>query len=66
MKLETSSGWLRGQRGLALLTCLLLLPFAAPADLTLAANGKSSYRIVVATNAIPSERYAAEELQQDP
>lgn len=31
---------------------------------TLAKGGKSDYRIVVATNCIPSERYAAEELQR--
>jgi len=36
----------------------------AQADLTLAAKGKSAYRIVVPANAIPSERYAAEELQR--
>jgi hypothetical protein len=37
---------------------------AASAALTLASNGKSPYQIVLATNAIPSERYAAEELQR--
>ena len=36
----------------------------ASAALTLADQGKSPYRIVLATNAIPSERYAAEELQR--
>ena len=45
----------------------LLLAFAAlnihAAGLTLAKNQTSKYRIVIATNAIPSERYAAEELQ---
>ena len=30
----------------------------------LAERGKSRYRIVVADNAVPSERYAAEELQR--
>lgn len=34
------------------------------ADVTLANKGQSSYRIVVAADAIPSERYAAEELQK--
>ena len=36
----------------------------AVAGLTIASEGKSRYRIVIATNAIPSERYAAEELQR--
>jgi hypothetical protein len=36
----------------------------ASAALTLASQGKSPYQIVLATNAIPSERYAAEELQK--
>ena len=31
--------------------------------ITLAEKGKSSYRIIISTNALPSERYAAEELQ---
>jgi hypothetical protein len=43
---------------------LLATVLAAPAAITLASKGKSSYRIVVATTAIASERYAAEELQQ--
>jgi len=33
-------------------------------DLKLVQNGKSRYQIVVASDAIPSERYAAEELQR--
>ena len=37
---------------------------SAGRTLTLANKGKSAYRIVIATNAIPSERYAAEELQR--
>jgi hypothetical protein len=37
---------------------------AGAASLTLADKGTSSYQIVLSTNAIPSERYAAEELQQ--
>lgn len=36
----------------------------AGAGLRLAAGGQSSYRIVVSAQAIPSERYAAEELQR--
>jgi hypothetical protein len=42
----------------------LLIPGAVKADLTLANKGKSAYRIVIAAKAIPSERYAAEELQR--
>jgi len=48
--------------------CLLLILFAisasARADVTLADKGRSRHRIVVAADAIPSERYAAEELQR--
>ncbi len=36
---------------------------SAHADVTLADKGQSQYRIVVSASAIPSERYAAEELQ---
>ncbi len=43
---------------------LLALTLPARAELTLAAKCKSRYTIVLATNAIPSERYAAEELQR--
>lgn len=45
--------------------CLLGLVMAATAvaDVTIADNGKTKYRIVLPANAIPSERYAAEELQ---
>jgi hypothetical protein len=59
---------MRLSRLLSLSLTLLCLgnPFlslrAAP-SLTLATDGKSAYRIVIATNALPSERYAAEELQ---
>lgn len=48
---------------------LLLLPFLAAgspcfgASLTLAEQGKSPYQIVIPAESIPSERYAAEELQ---
>jgi hypothetical protein len=47
--------------------CVLSILFwsgAARADLVLANDAKTSYQIVVASNAIPSERYAAEELQK--
>ena len=51
------------------LVSLLLLAFVAwtipaQADLTLVEKGRSLYRIVLATNALPAERYAAEELQR--
>src|SRR5207247_2341073 len=36
----------------------------ARADLSVARNGKTSYSIVISSNAIPSERYAGEELQR--
>ncbi len=52
------SAWLGG--------CLLGLVMAATtaaADVTIADNGKSKYRIVLPADAIPAERYAAEELQ---
>jgi hypothetical protein len=46
------------------LTLILALGANARAELTIAEKGRSLYRIVIATNAIPSERYAAEELQR--
>lgn len=42
---------------------LAVLVSACRADLTIAEKGRSDYRIVVPKNAVPSERYAAEELQ---
>ena len=52
----------------AALVCLLLVfswaATPAAGALSLAANGHTSYRIVISTNAPPSERYAAQELQQ--
>ncbi len=49
-----------------LLWIALILPLigAARGDVRLANDGRSRYRIVVATNALPSEIYAAEELQR--
>jgi hypothetical protein len=38
--------------------------FQARGAVTIANKGQSPYRIVIATNALPSERYAAEELQR--
>jgi hypothetical protein len=51
---------------LSLLPSTLLLSAALPAnaELLLARKGTSSYRIVISSTAIPSERYAAEELQK--
>jgi hypothetical protein len=43
--------------------CLVMVA-SASADVTLADKGKSNYRIVISANAIPSERYAAEEMQR--
>jgi hypothetical protein len=52
-------------RSLSIAVALLLAGGrVATAALTLADQGISPYRIVLATNAIPSERYAAEELQR--
>lgn len=47
------------------LVCVGFLTFAGTlqADLTLANQGHSPYRIVIPTDAIPSERYAASQLQ---
>ena len=50
--------------GLLTLITLLAAGLDAKANLALVSKGKSPYRIVIATNAIPSERYAAEELQR--
>ena len=48
-----------------LAVCLvgLFMATRASADVTIAENGKSKYHIVIPAGAIPSERYAAEELQ---
>jgi hypothetical protein len=52
-------------RTLCLLSAAVVsFSLSARAALTLAAKGKTDYSIVIATNAIPSERYAAEELQR--
>jgi len=47
-----------------LLTWVLWFNSTANAELILAAKGSSPYQILLPTNAIPSERYAAEELQR--
>ncbi len=51
--------------GLAALTAALSLPSAtgAEAPLTLVRNGRSNYRIILSTEASPSEKRAASELQ---
>src|SRR5262245_10072924 len=38
--------------------------FSSQGELTLAEHGTSRYQIVISTNALASERYAAEELQR--
>jgi hypothetical protein len=43
---------------------LLLAGGPVSADLTIAGKGADPYRIILPTNAIPSERYAADELQR--
>jgi len=58
---------MRAASALELAFALVLVRFTSPsaqAALRLATRGKSPYCIVVASNAIPSERYAAEELQR--
>lgn len=50
--------------GLALGCFCLTVATNCQADLNLADKGQSQYRIVVPAGAIPSERYAAEELQR--
>jgi hypothetical protein len=66
-------GWLPSNLRVRLapnVTCLAIAlgrmstSMAGAASLTLADKGTSSYQIVLSTNSIPSERYAAEELQQ--
>ena len=53
-------------RYIGLCLCFITLSLAANASaaVTLANKGKSDYRIVIPSGAIPSERYAAEELQR--
>jgi hypothetical protein len=47
-----------------LLLVVVALPWcAAPAATTITSKGKSDYRIVISANALPSEKYAAEELR---
>src|SRR5438876_11775580 len=59
---------IRGLRQFYLAAFALMLAinasFARANDLTLISNGRSRCQIVIASNAIPSERYAAEELQR--
>jgi len=55
---------LRRKVGLAVLGLAVVLNASAWAAPTIAEKGKSRYRIVIAADAIPSERYAAEELQR--
>ncbi len=57
------SGPLSVRLSLAVLL-LLARPSGAPAAVTLANQGKTAYRIVVAADAAPADRYAAEEFQR--
>jgi len=57
--------WVPGQYLLALLLVgISVLGFQVRAELVLSHNASSEYRIVVGAGAIPSEKYAAEELQR--
>lgn len=51
-------------RWLLLFTSLLCFGSGVHAALTLISHGKSAYRIVIPTAAIPAEKFAAEELQR--
>src|SRR6266542_6289821 len=55
---------LRRKPWLAVLGLAVVLNASAWAAPTIAEKGKSRYRLVIAADAIPSERYAAEELQR--
>ncbi len=69
---QKSGFWILDSGFYRVLSSFLILNFAfllccrnsASADVTLADKGQSQYRIVVPVGAIPSERYAAEELQR--
>ena len=50
--------------GLAAVWLTVALSASGLAATTLVENGRSRYRIVIPANAIPAERYAAEELQR--
>lgn len=69
MKTRTGCSYLASslKSPLAWLLLTLAATYCAPqanADLVLAQRGKSRFHIVVAKDAVPSERYAAEELQR--
>jgi hypothetical protein len=64
MNSRSNSILLLFKSALWLAACLALSSTTAGAAVTLAAKGKSAYRIVVPADALPSERYAAEELQK--
>jgi hypothetical protein len=51
-------------RRIVLLGSVVIMPWLARGAVTIADRGQSPYRILIATNALPSERYAAEELQR--
>ena len=60
----TNPQWPSKQGLLGLCVLCLSTALVARADVTIADKGRSQYRIVVSASAIPSERYAAEELQR--
>ena len=60
---QSSTQSRRGKTWAASILLGLVMVASASADLTLADNGQTKYRIILPANAIPSERYAAEELQ---
>lgn len=65
MKVSPAQIWMRlGWSSLALGLMLSTATNGQSADLKLASGGKSAYRIIVALDAPPADRYAAEELQQ--
>jgi len=61
---KPSSSLMRWLASLAVGCCFLGSALTAVADVTLADKGQTKYRIVVPGGAIPSEQYAAEELQR--
>jgi hypothetical protein len=60
---ELISQWRAKGVQAAWIFAVFIIGTTAKADVTLCDHGKTQYRIVLPANAIPSERYAAEELQ---
>lgn len=61
--MKSNAPWRSCKAWAALCLPGLIMAGSASADLTIADKGQSKYRIVLPAGAIPSERYAAEELQ---